>query len=838
MSLQKYNEKRDFNQTNEPKGKVESSKDELVFVVQKHAASHLHYDFRLEINGTLKSWAVPKGPSLDPNVKRLAILVEDHPYSYKDFEGTIPKGNYGAGNVIVWDNGTYRPVHNMDVKEDEKIILQGFKKGHLSFTLKGKKLKGDFSLVQLKGKQENAWLLIKKDDSFASSKDILENDISVLSDLTLENLKNNSNIKEEVRSTPRNESKEIRFEPPMLATLATKPFDNSDWIYETKYDGYRTVAVIKNKEVALYSRNQQIFTKDFQTITEDLKSIVHNVILDGEVVVEDEKGKSNFQMLQNYIKTGKGELKYYVFDIMNLDENQLTNLKLLERKELLQMLLKQYQFSRTFYSEHIIEKGIAFFEKSKKREEEGIMAKKADSVYQIGKRSADWLKIKNHLQEEAIIIGITKSKNARSYFGAILLAQYKNGKLEYIGKCGSGFTEESLQYLFHKFEAYFISESPLKNKLNIRDEVQWIKPHFICSIKFSQWTTDMRLRNPVFKGIRMDKKLKNIVRENNVDTLSEDTLKESVEDTPTKKSDTNLTVKIAKATLVLTNLNKIYFPENGITKGEIIHYYSEIADFILPYLQDRPESLNRFPNGIHSPSFYQKDFDIAKVPTWLKTKKILSESNDNGIDYLICDDKETLIYMVNLGCIDFNPWNSTVQNLDNPDWMVIDIDPDGDNFGEVIETALVVREVFDNLEVESYCKTSGASGMHIYVPLGGNYHYESVKLFAQIIAREVQSKLPDTTTLERSIKKRNHKIYIDYLQNRRGQTIAAPYSVRPHIGATVSTPLEWSEVHSKLKPSNFTIKNVLSRFEKKGDIWKPVLGLGIDMLKIIEKYNS
>lgn len=840
MSLEKYNEKRNFNQTEEPEGKVESSKNKLVFVVQKHAASHLHYDFRLEMDGVLKSWAVPKGPSLDPNIKHLAVLVEDHPYNYKDFEGAIPKGNYGAGTVIVWDNGIYTSTENKESKEDEKVLLNGFKKGHISFTLHGKKLKGDFSLVQLKGKQENAWLLIKKDDSFASESDILENDTSVISGMTLEKLTNKhkkiaSSHKEELSVTNTNQLKEIAFESPMLASVVTKAFDDADWVFEKKYDGYRTLAVIKNKEVELYSRNKQVFTNDFQSITDDLKKIEHSAILDGEVVVEDENGKSNFQMLQNYIKTGEGEIKYYVFDILNLDQSEVTNLKLVERKELLKILLEQSKLARIFYSNHSVEKGITLFEESKKVNEEGIMAKKANSTYQIGKRSANWLKIKNHLQEEAIIIGITKPQNTRSFFGALLLGHYQNGTLQYIGKCGSGFTEETLKDLHQKFEPYFIQEFPLQEKITIREEVQWIKPHFICSIKFSQWTNDRRLRHPVFLGLRTDKELLNIVYENNDSTIH---TSENIAITKTKKGDANLKVQINKQTLLLTNLNKIYFPLDGITKGEIIHYYSEVAQFILPYLKNRPESLNRFPNGIESASFYQKDFDTEKVPSWLTTKKIYSESNDNEIDYLICNDKETLIYMVNLGCIDFNPWNSTIHNLDKPDWMVIDIDPDTDNFEEVIETALTVREVLDNLEIESYCKTSGASGMHVYVPLAGKYTYESVKIFAQIIAREVQIKLPDTTTLERSIKKRNHKIYIDYLQNRKGQTIAAPYSIRPHVGATVSTPLEWSEVHSKLKPSDFTIKNVLSRFEKKGDIWKPVLGVGIDMLKIIENYNS
>ncbi|MCG9790873.1 DNA ligase D [Flavobacterium algicola] len=836
MSLKKYNEKRDFDQTKEPKGKIKSSKKELVFVVQKHAASHLHYDFRLEMDGVLKSWAIPKGPSLNPDIKHLAILVEDHPYDYKNFEGAIPKGNYGAGHVIVWDKGTYSPIENENSEENEKLILNGFKKGHLSFTLHGEKLNGEFSLIKLKGKQENAWLLIKKEDSFASTEEILKNDTSVLSGLTLDQLAKNEKSLTSIDLTSENEPMEIAFQSPILATTATTAFDNKEWIFEKKYDGYRTIAVIDKNEINLFSRNQQLLSKDFQPITDDLKNINHSVIIDGEVVIEDENGQSNFQMLQNYIKTGKGELKYYVFDLLNLDHNDLRNLKLIERKELLQLLLEQNKLSKTFYSKHIEEKGIAFFEKSTELKEEGIMAKKATSTYLTGKRTADWLKIKNHLQDEAVIVGITKSKNVTDTFGALLLAQYSNTNLKYIGKCGSGFTQQSLKDLFNTFQPYFTDKSPLPEKISIREEIQWLVPHFVCSVKFSQWTNNKRLRHPVFLGIRTDKNLKDITTEDQTDNIENQL--ESTKKDKFQKGNTNLEVKIGGQVLKLTNLNKIYFPEQGISKGEIIHYYSEITELILPYLKDRPESLNRFPNGIDSPNFYQKDIDTDKVPSWLATQKIVSDSNKSEIDYLICNDKETLIYMVNLGCIDFNPWNSTIQNLDKPDWMVIDIDPDNDNFQEVIETALKVREVLDNLEVESYCKTSGASGMHVYVPLAGKYSYESVKIFANIVAREVQSGLPDITTLNRSIKKRNHKIYIDYLQNRKGQTIAAPYSVRPHVRATVSTPLEWSELNNTLRPSNFTIKNVLKRFEKKGDIWKPVLGDGIDMKSIIEKYNA
>lgn len=852
MSLQKYNQKRNFTATDEPQGKVDRSESELIFVVQKHAASHLHYDFRLEMDGVLKSWAVPKGPSLDPEIKRLAMMVEDHPYSYKDFEGNIPEGNYGAGNVIVWDNGIYLPSDEDFKGTAENKLLADLAKGHLSFTLKGKKLKGDFSLVKLKGKQENAWLLIKKEDKYVSKDDILVKDKSVISKLSLDILekqKAKSNKEKPAGKKQLNDAKagaEIKnnsskealvFHKPMLAGLVEKPFDNADWVFENKYDGYRTLAVINEENVQLFSRNEISFTKNFKAVADDLQKLNHRVILDGEVVVEDKSGRSNFQLLQNYLKTGKGKIKYYVFDVLNLDGSDTTQLTLLERKELLQLLLAKFKFSAVFYSDHIHEKGIDFLALAAKKESEGIIAKKADSVYSIGKRTGDWLKIKLSQQEEAIIIGITEPKNSRSYFGALLLGQYESGTLKFIGKCGTGFTQETLKELHAKFTPHFIEQSPLEEKVPLRDKIQWIKPKFICQVKFAEWTQDNHLRQPVYLGLRIDKKLKEVVfAGKNKETVMEQN-KEEMEKKESANRENDYDIKVAKTTLHLTNQNKIYFPDDAVTKGDIVNYYSEISDLILPYLKDRPQSMYRFPSGINQTGFYQKDVDLDKIPSWLKTEKIFSESNNAAIDYLICNDKATLLFMANLGCIDINPWNSTIRHIDNPDWVVIDIDPEKDDFKEVVKTALAVKEVMDGFETECYCKTSGASGLHVYIPLGGKYDYDSVKLFAELIAREVNSKLPETTTLERSIKKRNHKIYIDYLQNRKGQTLAAPYSVRPKPGATVSTPLEWSEVNAKLSPSQFTIKNVIRRFEKKGDLWKPVLGKGADIKAVIENIS-
>jgi bifunctional non-homologous end joining protein LigD len=502
MTLDKYNKKRNFNFTEEPKGEIENSQNELIFVVQKHAASHLHYDLRLELNGVLKSWAIPKGPSMNPDDKRLAIMVEDHPFTYKDFEGTIPEGNYGAGNVIVWDNGTYTLPEEQSKAATENKLKIDLEKGHISLILKGKKLKGEFSLVKLNSEQDNSWLLIKKNDAYATDTDILKKDKSVISNATLEDLeKKLITIKTNCRA---------EFIKPMLAHTVEKPFDKKNWVFETKYDGYRTIAVINPNQVNLFSRNHLSFNKNFKVIVDELHKINHVAVLDGEVVIEDETGRSDFQLLQNYIKTGKGKLKYYVFDILNLDGHDTSNLSLIQRKELVEILLHKFPLSNVFYSQHILEKGVSFYELATKKNLEGIMAKEVNSLYHAGKRSSDWLKIRISQQEEAIIIGITESKTTRSYFGALLLAQYDHEKLRFIGKCGTGFKEQTIKELYDQFEPYFIDESPIKDKIPTRDKIKWLKPKFVCQIKFTEWTQDYFLRHPVFQGLRIDKEAKEV----------------------------------------------------------------------------------------------------------------------------------------------------------------------------------------------------------------------------------------------------------------------------------------------------------------------------------------
>ena len=489
VSITKYNRKRNFKSTAEPAGTKKKTNGALAFVVQQHAASHLHYDFRLEMDGVLKSWAVPKGPSMNPDDKRLAMMVEDHPYDYKDFEGNIPKGNYGAGNVIVWDNGTYSDKAHDKKKETEKALLHGLHKGHLSFSLKGKKLKGEFSLVKLKGNQENAWLLIKKDDRFATDADILKKNKSVLSKVTLEQLEKKSG-KEEAKkvSRPKSKRKTAVIPPadkihPMLAELTDQPFDDDNWLFEIKFDGYRALAHLDgNGRVDLFSRNHLSFNEKFKPVAEELKKIEHTAVLDGEVVVEDKKGISKFQLLQNYQRTGEGNLRYYLFDILFLDGNDVRNLPLTERKELLKMLLEKYKFKNVFYSDHLVSKGISFYKLAVKKKLEGIIAKTADSPYRSGKRSSEWKKIKISLEEEAVIIGITGPKGSRSHFGSLLLAQYRGTTLKYAGHCGTGFTEAVLKELYAKLKPYFTDKSPLHEKIKANGKVQWIKPVVVCQV--------------------------------------------------------------------------------------------------------------------------------------------------------------------------------------------------------------------------------------------------------------------------------------------------------------------------------------------------------------------
>lgn len=828
MGLEKYRQKRNFDQTPEPAMDHRDKEPALHFVIQKHNASHLHYDLRLEVDGVLKSWAVPKGPSLDPAVKRLAMMVEDHPYGYKDFEGIIPPGNYGAGPVIIWDEGSCHAYETEDRNGSEEIFRRGLAKGEVKFILHGHKVRGRFALVKTRSAGDNSWLLIKKDDEFASGEDITRLDRSVISGRRVDELgpEGDMPVLPDIPGETAMMPHRIR---PMLASLIKDPFDHPDWIFEIKLDGYRTIAEISDA-VTLYSRNLLPFNAKFPTIVTSLAALGREALLDGELVILDENGRSNFQLLQNYGRTGEGSITFFAFDLLYLDGHDLRNLPLITRKTLLQQILPDLPDVK--YCDHLAGSGVDFFQEARLNNLEGIVAKHGNSRYETGKRSREWLKIKARLSQEAIICGFTAPRGSRKKFGALVLGAYEQGKLVYIGHSGGGFDDATLHELHELLSPLVQADSPFATKVAPNMPVHWVKPLLVCEVEFSEWTDDGVMRHPVFLGLREDKEARAVIRES-LTALPIDSVPGLSEEVSGKEQD----LVINQRRLKLSNLDKVFWPEEGLTKKDVIDYYRAVAPVMLSHLRDRPQSLYRTPHGIKEGGFYQKDVKDL-VADWLVTESIPSESQNKSITFLLCQDEASLVYMANLGCIEINPWLSRLGTLDYPDYLVIDLDPEDIGFDKVIEAALAVKEVLDHAGARSFPKTSGATGIHIYVPLAATYDYETAGRFAHLVATLARGLVPDFTSLERSPAKRQGKVYLDFLQNKRGQTLAAPYSIRPRPGATVSTPLDWSEVRPGLHPGNFTLKNVPLRLKQRGDIFSGTLGPGIQMQQCLEKLEN
>ena len=949
MSLEKYNQKRDFKKTSEPQAGRSKDSDKLLFVIQKHDASRLHYDFRLEMEGVLKSWAVPKGPTLDPKVKRLAMMVEDHPFDYRNFEGTIPKGEYGGGTVIVWDQGWYETIEPIKGKKaQEKYLLSELKKGSVKMRLHGEKLQGEFALVRTNGMGENSWLLIKHDDDFSTKKDILKKNGSILSGKTIEQMEKDSDAvwhsnreeKETKAKQPKPQKSSgkkvsdkksdvaevagqsaaldaksvLKSAPkgplpkgikPMLATLVDGPFDDPDWQYEVKWDGYRALAFVNKGKVELLSRNNKSFNDKFYPIHKILSSWKLNAVFDGEILVLNDKGVSNFGALQNWRSEADGELVFYVFDVLWCQGKDLTDLTLVERQAILNEVLPvdddRVRISRVFDAS-----GIDFFAAAERMGLEGIMAKRKSSTYSFSNRSKEWLKIKVSRKQEVIVAGFTRNEDTSKLFSSLILAVWEKKVLTYVGKVGTGFSDSDQKEMLKQFKPFITDKSPFTvipdiNKLSrfqhkqLNAKATWMKPELVCEVAFTEVTDEGIFRHPSFQGMRMDKNAKDVVRETaehteqvieEVEADLESELGETVETkaknqapkTKTKngieksgaevKSKVNVVEdkhasairppkptipktllnpkdesqvrKVEGRELKFNNLSKLYWPEDKFSKRDMFNYYYAVADFILPYLKDRPLSLNRFPGGIHGQSFYQKDVR-GKAPDWAKTFPY-STSDGEPKEYLVGDDVATLLWMNTLGCIEINPWFSRVTSPDNPDYCVIDLDPDKHHFDKVIEAALVVKQVLDSIGVPSFPKTSGSTGIHIYIPMGGKYDYDQSQLFARIVVGIVHEIIPKFTSLERMISARKGKMYLDFLQNRPGATIAGPYSLRPKPGATVSMPLEWEEVKPGLNMKDFTIFNAIDRLKVKGDIFRGVLGKGIDLetaiLKAKEVYQQ
>lgn len=874
MSLTKYQKKRKFKETSEPAGKIAPTiGSRLIFVIHKHQATHLHYDLRLEMEGVLKSWAVPKEPSMSPNVKRLAIMVEDHPFEYKDFEGIIPEGNYGAGTVVIWDHGYYEPLTDGSLSKinAEKELLKELNSGKLSIKFFGQKIKGEFHLVKLKGRKNNEWLFFKsKLNSSAAKSDghnrnndeIAKSEGVPLNDELLKWInKKLAGFKLPDKPFP-------GFVKPMLATLVDKPFNDPSWIFEVKWDGYRAMGIVNvNGSPDLISRNNKSFKNKFPLLISQLTNFQFNAVLDGEIVILDNKGVSQFQLLQNFSKALENSLYYYVFDILYFNGRDLKNLPLIVRKEILKKLIPEN--GRIRYSDHFENDGVKLLELSKEKGLEGIIAKRSADPYFAGVRAKSWLKIKSNLEQEAIICGFTSPKGSRKYFGSLVLGAYRNKELVFIGHSGGGFSQLMLENIYKRLAPIIIDRASFSEIPDLKSGVSWVKPEIVIEVHFNEWTSEGIMRQPVFKGIREDKDPGDVTLEipNQVEQIVgnffnknasiENNAVEEINSTgyspaphsKTRKQPRKNTrvakqeqlaekeITINKQKIRLTNLNKIFWPEEAITKGMLLDYYEKVGDYMIPYLKDRPQSMLRHPNGIIAKGFFQKDVGDMP-PDWIKTVVIHSESNDKDIRYLLCQNKAALLYMVNLGCIEINPWNSTYKDPKYPTYAILDIDPKNIEFMRVIETARVAKEILDSTGTRAYLKTSGSKGLHILIPLGGKYTYEQSRNFAHLLAKAIHFKIPEFTSLERMPAKRDKMVYIDYLQNSLGQTLAAPYCVRPKPGATVSAPIDWEELTDDLSIQNFTIFNMPERLYKTGDIFKMVLGKGIDMEKSIRNLED
>ncbi len=812
------------------------------FVVQKHRATRLHYDFRLAVDGTLKSWAVPKGPSQSHADKRLAVQTEDHPLDYANFEGRIPEGNYGAGTVMVWDRGIFHLEGKLDA-------LKQLEKGEIKFSLNGEKLRGSFVLVKLKQSEKgNEWLMIKhKDAAEDSSWNIDEHDGSALTGRTIEEIKEELPPKRKPTLIQASELQGARKGAmlsrvePMLATLADRPFSDSNWLFEIKWDGVRAIARIENGALALRSRTGVDIAKRYPELASLLDALAaRQAILDGEIVALDAQGHSDFERLQErmHVRAPSEVLVtqipviYFVFDLLYCDGYDLRESPLLERKQLLQRLL--YTSERFRYADHQLEHGKELFELAAHNGLEGIVAKRADSPY-VSDRSPYWVKLKITKTVDAVIGGWTESRTTALPLGALLLGLYQGKKLRFIGHVGSGFDAKKLKDLSSKLKELTAPASPFDAVPETNEKPSWVSPALVARVKFSGWTQEHALRHPVFLALRGDARPTDCQWENEVAATAPtapavvrapevvgqvlNTRAQIEAELFNGRSET-VTIELDGKRLRLSNLNKVYFPESGHTKRNLLAYYYRMADFILPFLRDRALVLRRYPDGIRGQAFFQKDVREG-LPEWFKTVPVDSEHRGEVIQYATANDRSSLLFLTGLGCIDHNPWSNRYDDIDHPDYFFFDLDPsDGTEFSVVVTIARALHEKLEELRLVSFLKTSGATGIHIYIPVEPVYTYEQLRTFGEIIARTVTAEHPNLVTSERIVAKRPAgRVLIDVQQNAHGRPLAAAYSVRAFPQAPVSAPLLPRELRPSLRPETLNIKTVFARLKEKGDLW-------------------
>ncbi len=841
MGLKDYRRKRRFERTAEPEGKLPSNDSGRLFVIQKHAASRLHYDFRLELDGVLKSWAVPKGPSLDPSEKRLAVHVEDHPVEYGNFEGIIPAGEYGGGTVMVWDKGEWVP------QEDPH---RGLAKGRLKFSLRGLKLKGLWMLARMaeKGGGNKNWLLFKLNDRHAGSQeDILATEpLSVATNRSLDDIARDGDKVWSVRSqtsekTPADDSsgdpvaspiaKELeagaitgarrrKFPQdikPQLATLVEKPPEGDLWLHEIKYDGYRILAFKNNSRVRLLTRNGNDWTERFEALERSLAALtVERIVTDGEVVVRRADGTTDFQALQNVLK-GRlaGRLVYYAFDIIYLDGFDLTRTPLGERKKILQRLLAgQDRDSALQFSDHIMGGGPAVYHHACRYALEGVVSKRVDASYRQ-RRTRDWVKSKCLQRQEFVLGGFTRPSGSRTGFGALLLGYHSpGGDLIYAGRVGTGFDEKMLRMLTRDLESIEQAASPFAKPLSSEEVrgVRWVAPERVAEVEFSQWTADGRLRHPAFKGLREDKAAGDVVRETPA------VLPHQPAHNDANPSSGAAGVNAATsgspgrvAGIRLTHPDRVLYPDQGITKYELALYYAQVADRILPHLSERPLTIVRCPQGRQKKCFYQKHF-TDQLPTSVKGISIKDKTETRL--YIIIEDIRGIIALVQLGALEFHPWGSRTDRLEHPDRMIFDLDPGpGISQPQLVDGCHHLKNRLQDLGLESFVKTSGGKGFHIVVPLVRRSTWDEVKTFSGALSADLTRCHPNLFIATMSKAKRTNKIFVDYLRNARGATSVAPYSTRARSGAPVSVPLDWQELNERVTPDMYTVKNLAHRWK-------------------------
>jgi bifunctional non-homologous end joining protein LigD len=833
MPLKTYQQMRNFKKTPEPKGRIaKSTKPQSLYIIQKHAASHLHYDFRLELNGVLLSWAVPKGPSLDPTVKRLAMHVEDHPLEYGTFEGTIPKGEYGGGTVMLWDKGKW-------IAEDLNP-MQAYRKGSLTFQLKGEKLQGRWKLIRMNN-NDKTWLLMKLRDDYAKSVkkfDVTEKQPnSVKTMRTMDEIANHSRKvwkgksknepekNKKIKSLsapekillPKNALKTPYPEAifPELATLVDSPPAGKDWLHEIKFDGYRFIAFKQGSKVRLVTRNQNDWSSKFKTVIQELRKFpVKNVILDGEIVVLDKNQKSNFQSLQNAIKDSSEEFIYYIFDVLYYDKFNLMGLKLIERKKILENILNNQSSSILKYSDHVVGSGKTVFAKSCKVGLEGIVSKKADSIYSQ-ERNKNWLKVKCIKRQEFVIGGFHLSKR-RKYFRSLMLGTFNNKKeFLYHGNVGTGFTEESLKNIHTELSKYITEKMPYSKRPPESRDAIWVEPVLVAEIEFTEWTRDQTLRHPSFKGLRLDKKAKTITKEKALPVKSVAAIKPSKTH---KKINKNLAVKNEKEiTSPLTNPNKILYPEDKITKRDVLEYYKAVHKWILPYVVNRPLTLVRCP-ATYKKCFFQKHIDNKAVSALhqISIKEKIGED-----DYIYIDNLDGLLALPQLNALEIHIWGSQIKKVEYPDQMIFDLDPaEGLPWKKVVEAAFEIKEVLDSYKLKSFVKTTGGKGLHVVIPIKPEYDWSEVKNFSKILVDYLVMNHPNKYIGTMNKVKRKNKIFIDYLRNQRGATAIAPYSIRARKGAPCAVPLAWDELTNNIRDTSYNIETVIKRLKSlKKDPW-------------------